>query len=267
VRPEDLASPLFSHLPRWELTARLKLFFSPAMRAELADHDACAECLAALPAAYARWHPFCQAQYLESTLLLPGYILSSQGDRMAMAHSVEGRYPFLDHRVAEFAAALPPRMKMRGLDEKHLLKRAAAGLVPPAILARTKQPYRAPDAKCFFSPSGGRGVQDYAEELLSPRRIRDDGVFQPEAVERLVRKARDGRSIGVKDNMALVGILSTQLLIDRFLHESTSPDGAATSDAAGVLPSLAWPDSPSLEETGRGPAVPDAFGSTTVCPQ
>lgn len=267
VRPEDLASPWFSHLPRWELTARLKLFFSPAMRAELADHDACAECLAALPAAYARWHPFCQAQYLESTTLLPGYILSSQGDRMAMAHGVEGRYPFLDHRVAEFAAALPPRMKMRGLDEKHLLKRAAAGLVPSAILARTKQPYRAPDAKCFFSSSGGRGMPAYVEELLSPRRIRDDGVFQPEAVERLVRKVRAGRSIGVKDNMALVGILSTQLLIDRFLRESAPPDTAATSDASGVLPSLAGTIPPAWEEAGASPAVPIALDSTTVCPQ
>jgi asparagine synthase (glutamine-hydrolysing) len=264
VRPEDLASPFFSHLPRWELTARLKLFFSAAMQAELADHDAYAECLALLPAAYARWHPFCQAQYLESATLLPGYILSSQGDRMAMAHSVEGRYPFLDHRVVEFAAAIPRRMKMRGLDEKHILKRAAAGLVPPAVLERTKQPYRAPDAKCFFSSSAGGAPLAYVEELLSPRRIRDDGIFQPEAVERLVQKVRRGLSIGVKDNMALVGILSTQLVIDRFLRSSAPPDAATES---GAMPTLAWACSPSAEETGHGPAIPAVPGSTTVCPQ
>jgi len=264
VRPEDLASPFFSHLPRWELTARLKLFFSAGMQAELADHDAYAECLALLPAAYARWHPFCQAQYLESTTLLPGYILSSQGDRMAMAHSVEGRYPFLDHRVVEFAASLPCRMKMRGLHEKHILKRAAAELVRREILDRTKQPYRAPDAKCFLSPAGGSRTPAYVEELLSPRRIRDDGVFQPEAVERLVRKVRRGLSIGIKDNMALVGILSTQLVIDRFLRGSAPPGAATTSSA---VPTRASACLPGAEETGHGPATPVVLGSTTLCPQ
>ena len=89
------------------------------------------------------WSPFCQAQYLESTIFLPGYLLSSQGDRMAMAHSVEGRFPFLDHRVAEFAARIPPRLKMKGLCEKYLLKRASRDYVPDSVVQRTKQPYRA----------------------------------------------------------------------------------------------------------------------------
>jgi len=223
VRPEQLSSPLYSHMPRWELTARLKRFFSRQIQAELAERDALAECLNGLPEAYARWRPFCQAQYLEAALLLPGYILSSQGDRMAMAHAVEGRFPFLDHRVVEFAAAVPCRMKMLGLTEKYLLKRAAAGLVPPEILARTKQPYRAPDAKCFVSQRPDSPGFEYAEELLSPQRIGADGVFQPEAVERLVAKVRRGSAMSVKDDMALVGILSTQLLIDRFIRDFASP--------------------------------------------
>jgi asparagine synthase (glutamine-hydrolysing) len=218
ARAEDLSGAFFSHLPRWELTSRLKLFFSRELQAELAGRDAYADCLASLPEAYGRWRPFCQAQWLETALLLPGYILSSQGDRMAMAHAVEGRFPFLDHRVAEFAAALPRRLKMKGLNEKHLLKRAVEQLVPAAVLARTKQPYRAPDAKCFLSPTPGRGRHDYVEEILSPERIRDDGIFQPDAVQRLVRKVQAGSPLGIKDNMALVGILSTQLLIDRFIR-------------------------------------------------
>jgi asparagine synthase (glutamine-hydrolysing) len=220
VRPEELASPFFSHLPRWELTSRLKLFFSRELQAELADRDAYADCLALLPNACGRWNPFCQAQWLETAILLPGYILSSQGDRMAMAHAVEGRYPFLDHRVAEFAAAIPRRLKMKGLNEKYLLKRAAERLIPPAVLARTKQPYRAPDAKCFVAEISGGGQHDYVEEILSPERICEDGIFQPEAVQRLLRKMRNGLSHGVKDNMALVGILSTQILIDCFIRRS-----------------------------------------------
>ena len=87
-----------------------------------------------------------RGQYLEATIFLPEYLLSSQGDRMAMAHSVEGRYPFLDHRVVEFAAKLPARVKMKVLDEKHILKRAVADLIPESVTRRKKQPYRAPDA-------------------------------------------------------------------------------------------------------------------------
>ena len=68
---------------------------------------------------------------------------------MLMAHSVEGRFPFLDVDVVELANALPASSKLRGLDEKHVLKRAAAGLVPEEIIRRPKQPYRAPDALSF----------------------------------------------------------------------------------------------------------------------
>jgi len=155
--------------------------------------------------------------------LLPGYILSSQGDRMSMAHSVEGRFPFLDHRLAEFASRLPLRLKMNALQEKFLLKRCASGLVPPSILNRPKQPYRAPDASSFFGPAS----LDYANALLSPESIRNDCIFNPLAVEKLVAKARGGNITSTADNMAVTGILSTQLLIERFIH-NFQPE---TSDA------------------------------------
>jgi asparagine synthase (glutamine-hydrolysing) len=168
-----------------------------------------------LPSGFESWEPFLRAQYLETKHLLPGYILSSQGDRVAMAYSVEGRFPFLDYRVADFAARLPSRLKMRVLQEKHLLKRVAGPLIPPMILKRRKQPYRAPDAASFFGP----GKADYVEELLSPERVRRDGIFEPASVSRLVEKCRVGRATGTADNMALVGILSTQLLIDNFFPQ------------------------------------------------
>ena len=83
---------------------------SPASCAQRSrGYDALDDLRASLPADFARWHPLSQAQYLETAYLLPGYILSSQGDRVAMAHAVEGRFPFLDHRVVEFAARIPPR--------------------------------------------------------------------------------------------------------------------------------------------------------------
>lgn len=213
VNAEDLASPFFSHLPRWELTSKLKAFLSDAARAETQSCRPLSDLEEALPQAYKSWPTFSQAEYLEAMYLLPGYILSSQGDRMAMAHAVEGRYPFLDYRVVEFAAKLPPNLKMKVLDQKHLLKRAADGLIPKSIQQRFKQPYRAPDGKSFFGPKGS-----YIDEILSPDRIKQDGVFNSQTVAALVAKFKSGRASSTRDDMALVGVLSTQILIDQFIH-------------------------------------------------
>jgi len=216
VTHEDLVNPFFSHLPRWELTSRLKMFFSDTVKAELQTRDSLADLQQELPSCYPRWPAFCQAQYLETTYLLPGYILSSQGDRMAMAHSVEGRYPFLDHRLNEFAAKLHPSLKMRVLNEKYLLKEAARGKVPASILKRSKQPYRAPDGMSFF----GKQSPDYVVDLLSPDALKRNDLFQASAVTKLVAKFKSGRTTSTKDNMALVGILSTQLLAHKFLDST-----------------------------------------------
>ncbi len=216
VTDDDLANPFFSHLPRWELTSRIKLFYSDATQRELADHDPMAEMKHWIPAQYSTWPAFCQAQYLEIAHLLPGYILSAQGDRMAMAHSVEGRYPFLDHRVSNFAARLHPSLKMRVLNEKYLLKVAAKNLVPEAVLKRSKQPYRAPDGASFF---GGERL-DYVEELLSADSIKKYGVFDAKAVSKLVAKFTSNHGTTTRDDMALVGILSTQVLAHSFLSSN-----------------------------------------------
>lgn len=218
--PSDVSSPFFSHLPRWQLTSRLKLFFSDALRAELGGYDAVAELGDQLPPAFAQWPGFCQSEFLEARYLLPGYILSSQGDRMAMAHAVEARHPFLDYRLVEFASRLPVNLKMRVLTEKYLLKRAAVGLLPPEIVRRSKQPYRAPDGRSFFGPS----AVDYLQDVLSPESVRDAGIFAPQAVTALVNKFKGGRAIGVKDNMGLTGILSTQLVFEQFI-KSFHPQG------------------------------------------
>ncbi len=212
VSGEDLESPFFSHLPRWELTARLKLLFSAEFRAEIGKYDAIGELEGALPPDFRSWPHFTQGEYLETNYFLSGYLLSSQGDRMAMAHSVEARYPFLDYRVLEFAAKLPVNLKMKVLNEKYLLRRACAGLVPDSILRRPKQPYRAPDARCFFDVE----APAYVKELLSPYAIEKNGIFDAQAVSALVNKFRAGRASSVKDDMALVGVLSTQILATQF---------------------------------------------------
>ncbi len=201
-------SVFFAHLPRWETTAKTKEFFSEDLRAELAGSalDAMAE---AVPQAATQWHPFHRAQYVEAKSLLGGYLLNSQGDRMLMANSVEGRVPFLDHRVVEFSSRLDPRLKMKVLREKHLLKVAMRGFLPPEILDRPKQPYRAPDIQAFFA--AGHANARYVDELLSEEVLKKYGYFDPKKVGLLKRKAESAGASSARDNQAFVGILSTQL--------------------------------------------------------
>lgn len=215
VTEEDLASLFFSHLPRWQLTARLKLLFSADFRAAMGTYDAVGELGKTLPPDFESWPHFTQGEYLETKYFLSGYLLSSQGDRMAMAHSVEGRYPFLDYRVVEFAAKLPASVKMKVLNEKYLLKRASEGIIPDSIRRRRKQPYRAPDARCFFETA----APDYVQDLLSADAIKKNGIFDAAAVSTLVNKFKAGKATSVKDDMALVGVLSTQLLVQEFTNQ------------------------------------------------
>jgi asparagine synthase (glutamine-hydrolysing) len=139
-----------------------------------------------------------------------------------MASSVEGRFPFLDPEVVELASALPADYKLRVLDEKHVLKLAAAGLVPPSILRRPKQPYRAPDAAAFCAEPGPRWIA----EVLDPEALRETGVFDPEAVALLWTKCRAqrGAALSNADNMALTGVLSTQLLHRELINPQGGPE-------------------------------------------
>jgi asparagine synthase (glutamine-hydrolysing) len=221
----DLADPFFSHQPRWNLSSGLKLFLSDDLQAELKGFDLRADLAAALPTRFVSWDLLSRAQYLEARHLLPGYILSSQGDRVAMAHAVEGRFPFLDHRVVDFACRLPAWHKIDGLNEKALLKRAAVGLVPPALLARPKQPYRAPDVSAFFDVEAGRARHPWVDEVLSDEALRRAGLLKPEAVRLLVKKATTRRALGVRDGMAVTAVLSLQLLADQFTDGHGRMDG------------------------------------------
>ena len=146
--------------------------------------------------------------------MLPGYLLSSQGDRMLMANSVEGRFPFLDHRLIEFANRLHPRHKMRVLREKHLLREAMKRDLPASIAERHKQPYRAPDAAAFLKDA----TPDYVNQLLGRDCVARYGYFDPDRVERLVAKLKSARVDAARDNMAFVGILSTQLWHRHFVE-------------------------------------------------
>lgn len=219
-------SPGFAHGTRWHTTGSLKRLLSNDMQAAAARSDVVSDLISALPREFSRWNPLAQDQYLEIRTLLSGYLLSSQGDRMLMAHAVEGRFPFLDKDVIELANSLPASYKLRVLDEKHVIKRVADNLLPPEILARKKQPYRAPDALAFLTAE----APEYVDEVLSETALRDANVFDPQPVMHLVRKcrarSRDGQFSNA-DNMAFVGVLSTQLLHRQLVAASSTKAFAA----------------------------------------
>jgi asparagine synthase (glutamine-hydrolysing) len=213
----DLDDPLFSHMPRFLLTARIKEFYSAEMKAQLEGYDALAELRDVLPEAFQTWAPLHQAAYLELVTLLEPYLLSSQGDRMSLASGVEGRYPFLDHRLFAFTSRLPVRSKLRALQDKRILRRWAADRLPPGIVARPKQAYRAPDASAFV----GSNPPEYVAEVLQPSALVESGFFDPRSVAGLVRRCRSGAT-STRENQAFIGILSAQLWHQSFFRTRTA---------------------------------------------
>ncbi len=220
----DPSDPGFSHRPRWHTTSSIMRLFTPEWRHAMETSRVIEEFLEKLPASHREWHPVSRAQWLEMASLLTGYILSAQGDRMLMAHSVEGRFPFLDCDLVDFANKIPSRHKLMGLDEKHILKTAFRDLIPDVILKRPKQPYRAPDAAGFFNDHSPGWVDALTEESA----VKAAGLFSPKAVALLKAKACkvEGMLMSNTDNMLSVGILSTMLTHHHYIERDGRGDSS-----------------------------------------
>ena len=228
-QPDD---PLFSHRPRWQNTGMMTTFLEPEALGPLQAGEPEQRLLDDLPAEFADWGPVARAQYVEMTTFLAGYLLSSQGDRMLMGHSVEGRFPFLDHELAAAVLAMPAAARLPLLKEKELLKEAVRDLLPPAILQRPKQPYRAPDSASFTGEPGRQIVADH----LAPEALAATGFWLPERIASLVRKWEAGKLTSARENMAFIGVLSTQQLARAF-----GPGLAARLDQDTLTPGeLVW---------------------------
>ena len=194
------------------------------------DTDPAERLIRSLPAAFGGFSALSRAQYLEVATFFEGYLLHAQGDRMLMGHSIEGRFPFVDFRLAELAARLPDSLRLRGLREKYALRRVGERFLPPEIHARPKIPYRAPIRDVFF----GAHSPDYVGELLRPERVDAAGVLEPAAVNRVVAKFRQAGTRGVSetDEMALVGAISIMLLHEQLVAR---PQLAPPVRASGIV--------------------------------
>jgi asparagine synthase (glutamine-hydrolysing) len=156
-----------------------------------------------------RWHPLNRSLYLGYKIHLPGLLLSQKGDRVAMANSVETRYPFLDEDVIAFISRIHPRWKLRRcLKDKYLLRRAAERILPEEVAQRRKQMFRAPLAETFL-----RDALPFVRDLMSPESLARAGYFDVEAVRRdceLVARG-EGSKLGIFASLGLGGVVATQL--------------------------------------------------------
>ena len=213
----DLNKFNFSHIPRINTTMRLKEYFTDDVKSQIGKYDATEAFGHDLAQNFMAWHPLTRAQFLESRTLLSGYLLSSQGDRVMAGHSIEGRFPFLDHRVIEFGAKIPPWHKILGLKEKIVLKKAMKSELPKDIISRVKQPYMAPDSNSFVQADS----PEYISQILSEKSISENGIFDAKSVARLHEKCNrlSHSHMSFKDNMSFIGILSTQLLMEHYMNK------------------------------------------------
>jgi asparagine synthase (glutamine-hydrolysing) len=131
-------------------------------------------------------HPLHKRSYVDLKVRLADHLLADAGDRMLLAHSVEGRFPFLDIGVLDSVARMPPDLKLRGFREKHVLRQIGARYLPRVIVEREKFPFAAPG-----SPQLLRLKAEWVEDLLSSETIARQGYFNPAEVERLRKQYSD----------------------------------------------------------------------------
>jgi asparagine synthase (glutamine-hydrolysing) len=186
------------------------------------------------------WHPLNRSLYLGYKTLLPGLLLSQKGDRVAMANSVEARYPFLDEDVVAFAARIHPRWKLHGLrQDKYLLRRAAERILPAEVAWRPKGMFRAPLAESFLA-----NPPDFVRDLVSPDSLARTGYFDVASVRRDCETLAkgEGDKLGNFVSLGLGGVVATQLWHHLYLGgglcalpTATHASGAQTLASAGTL--------------------------------
>jgi len=203
---------LYYEKDEYECRETKRVFYSPELAECLDDFD-CFNCSVVNKNRISRRHPLHQRSYLDFKLRLAGHLIADHGDRMAMANSVEARYPFLDIHFVEFCREIPPGLKLNGFQEKWILKRAAEGLVPQEIVDREKFPFVAP-----ATPSLLQSKIEWVEDLLSYERIKKQGYFNPDTVEVLKAKySKPGVALNqtLEDDLLMI-VLTFNILQDVF---------------------------------------------------
>jgi len=213
----DVNNPFYSHLLRWNNSNHITKHLSDKFKEAIGDYSPFKELEGKLPQNFNSWDSLSKSQWLETTMFMSGYLLSSQGDRISLANSVEGRYPFLDYRLIEFCAILPPRLKLNGLNEKFILKQLMRNRIPERIYKRSKQAYRAPIQSVFLSKES----PDYVKVMLSVEFMEKVGVFDHSSIQKVLARIEKTGTATEVENMLITFIISTHLLYDQYVNKNT----------------------------------------------
>jgi asparagine synthase (glutamine-hydrolysing) len=167
-------------------SARVPGLLHPDHRSALKDYSPGAAIADALDGdALKNRHPLDRAQYVWIKTMLEGQILTWGGDRVDMANAMEARPPFLDHHLAEYAAQLPPSMRIHGRTEKYVLREAMKGLLPETLYKREKFAFMAPPA--HTDPKKWAAMKALADRHLNPESIEAAGLLDAEGVKALFK--------------------------------------------------------------------------------
>lgn len=204
---------LASHYARWRQFKFFERFFSPGMRERVKEArypDYYGSLDMDLVQELEQWTDIQKSQYFEIKTFLTQYLLSSQGDRVSMANSVEVRFPFLDDELVDYCMSLNDGLKIRALNEKYILKKIAGKYLPRELVNRKKFPYRSPvDAGIFMG-------DPYIKQILSRKSVESFNIFDPLKTETFINSITDKRMLSEREAMLFMGIMTTQVLCDLF---------------------------------------------------
>lgn len=203
-------NPLFSHLPRFSLGKFALKFFEPQRQSDESN------LLSSIFQNSGDLSLIDRCQRIELETLLAGYLLSSQGDRMTMAHSVEGRCPFLDPDLVQLAQQIPWEKKLGGgFNEKLILKETFSSDLPEEVCRQAKQPYLAMESQSFIKHN-----PEWMNALINKQSIERTGLFNVSKVQKFFQKLmnNDIDKISPRENQTFIFILSSLLLFDQFIE-------------------------------------------------
>jgi len=199
--------------------------FSQEMKSRLKDNNQMDMLVSRMKPQLEGRHPLNQSLYIETKTRLVGWILW-KSDRLSMSHSVEARVPFVDHKLVELAAQIPPDLKLHGMDEKYLLKKIMSEHLPKHPQQFKKRAFYTPIKEWFFTEEKSKTIASF----ISERSIKDCGIFNFERVNEMLEtitalpppKTNDDYYTLMKLEWGLMLVLTVQILHWLFVEKNAA---------------------------------------------
>jgi asparagine synthase (glutamine-hydrolysing) len=233
--PLTRVKKLLGFVPSWveAFSARawkMRALFSKSFLAEFGDREGFQPFLDSVDTRgqLTRRDALHQSLYMWAKTVLPGYILTTLGDRMEMSHSVEGRVPFLDHHVVEVICSQPVNQKVRGMTEKYVLREAARDVITETVYRRQKHPFLSPPAT--LNPD--QRLNTLVQDTLRGTVLTSIPFFDQHKVVRLLdgmQAMEEGARVA--NDQILMTLVSICLLHEKFRLGESSVEKASAAEA------------------------------------